>query len=218
MTPQQPSDATRRPQRHPTIRPLSRPNPIAAPRAAREPRGERAPRLVGDSPTGRTLPSLRGRCSEEQLPKHLRFSRLACFSQRGCSGFGQCWPSAEHEAAPRHRCSRSGVLARLRGFTGRKRYFSAIGAGYYLDIPRRYFPATVENRCSEDLPYFRASIRVPTIVLRERELAQRHENQANRHQRDVQAASVVKTFSANSLIDNERSPEKPSNPRRRVSA
>jgi hypothetical protein len=108
-------------------------------------------------------------------------------------------------------------LTRLRGFTGRKRYFSAIGAGYYLDIPRRYFPATVENRCSEDLPYFRASIRVPTIVLRERELAQRHENQANRHQRDVQAASVVKTFSANSLIDNERSPEKPSNPRRRVS-
>jgi len=70
------------------------------------------------------------------------------------------------------------VLARLRGFTGRKRYFPAIGAGYYLDIPRRYFAATVENRCSEDLPYFRASIRVPTIVLRELELAQRHENQA----------------------------------------
>jgi hypothetical protein len=71
-----------------------------------------------------------------------------------------------------------GLLARLRGFTGRKRYFPAIGAGYYLDIPRRYFAATVENRCSEDLPYFRASIRVPTIVLRELELAQRHENQA----------------------------------------
>jgi hypothetical protein len=38
----------------------------------------------------------------------------------------------------------------------------------------------------------------------------------NRHKRDVQAASVVKTFSANSLIDNERRSEKPSNPRRRA--
>jgi hypothetical protein len=56
-------------------------------------------------------------------------------------------------------------------------YFSAIGARYQFDIPRRYFAAKAENRCSEDLPYFHASIRVPTIVLRELELAQRHKNQ-----------------------------------------
>jgi hypothetical protein len=37
-----------------------------------------------------------------------------------------------------------------------------------------------------------------------------------RHRRDGQEASVVQTFSLNSLIDNERRPEKPSNPRRRV--
>jgi len=53
-------------------------------------------------------------------------------------------------------------------------------------------------------------------VLRGLELARRHRNQQNRHRRDVQEASVVKTFPVNSLIDNERRPEKPSNPRRRV--
>ena len=58
-----------------------------------------------------------------------------------------------------------------------KAVFLATGARYQFDIPRRYLAATAENRCSEDLPYSHALIRVPTIVLREFELAQRHENQ-----------------------------------------
>ena len=40
----------------------------------------------------------------------------------------------------------------------------------------------------------------------------------NRHQRDVQAASVVKTFSGNPLISNGRGIKNHPNPRRRVSA
>jgi hypothetical protein len=55
--------------------------------------------------------------------------------------------------------------------------FLATGARYRFDIPRRYFAATAENRCSEDLPYSHALIRVPTIVQREFELAQRRGNQ-----------------------------------------
>src|SRR6478672_9200018 len=75
---------------------------------------------------------------------------------------------------------------------------------------------TAENRCSEDLPYSHALIRVPTIVQREFKLAQRHGNQPESSSTRVQDTSVVKTFSVNSLIDNERALEKPSNPRRRV--
>ena len=55
-----------------------------------------------------------------------------------------------------------------------KAVFLATGARYQFDIPRKYLAATAENRCSEDLPYSHALIRVPTIVLREFELAQRH--------------------------------------------
>jgi hypothetical protein len=91
-----------------------------------------------------------------------------------------------------------------------------IGSRYQFEIPGRYFAATAENRCSEDLPYSHAVIRVPTIVLREPEFAPCHENQSESYRRDVQAASVVKTFSVNSLINNERRSEKPSNPRRRA--
>jgi hypothetical protein len=69
------------------------------------------------------------------------------------------------------------ALARLRGFAVRKRYFSPTGTRYQIDNPRRYLAATAENRCSEDLPYSHALIRVPTIVQREFELAQRHGNQ-----------------------------------------
>lgn len=55
-----------------------------------------------------------------------------------------------------------------------KAVFFATGARYQFDIPCRYFAATAENRCSEDLAYSHALIRVPTIVQREFELAQRH--------------------------------------------
>ena len=78
------------------------------------------------------------------------------------------------------------------------------------------FCRTAENRCSEDLPYSHALIRVPTIVQREFKLAQRHGNQPESSSTRVQDTSVVKTFSVNSLIDNERALEKPSRPRRRV--
>src|SRR6476660_7773354 len=78
------------------------------------------------------------------------------------------------------------------------------------------FCRTAENRCSEDLPYSHALIRVPTIVQREFKLAQRHGNQPESSSTRVQNTSVVKTFSVNSLIDNERALEKPSNPRRRA--
>src|SRR6476660_5945837 len=78
------------------------------------------------------------------------------------------------------------------------------------------FCRTAENRCSEDLPYSHALIRVPTIVQREFKLAQRHGNQPESSSTRVQDTSVVKTFSVNSLIDNERALEKPSNPRRRA--
>src|SRR6476646_10911525 len=80
------------------------------------------------------------------------------------------------------------------------------------------FCRTAENRCSEDLPYSHALIRVPTIVQREFQLAQRHGNQPESSSTRVQDTSVVKTFSVNSLIDNERALEKPSNPRRRAKA
>jgi hypothetical protein len=108
-------------------------------------------------------------------------------------------------------------LARLRGFAGRKRYFSAIGVGYHLDIPRRYFAATAENRCSEDLPYFHASIRVPTIVLRELELARRQENQAKSSSARC-PSSLCSEDLFGQLVDRQRvQSEKSSNPRRRVS-
>jgi hypothetical protein len=70
-------------------------------------------------------------------------------------------------------CRVASLLTRLRGFAVRKRYFLRTGARYQFDIPRRYSVATAENRCSEDLPYSHALIRVPTIVQRELELAQR---------------------------------------------
>ena len=66
------------------------------------------------------------------------------------------------------------------------------------------------------LAYSHALIRVPTIVQREFELAQRHGNQPESTSARVQDTSVVKTFSVYSLIDNERALEKPSNPRRRA--
>jgi len=70
-----------------------------------------------------------------------------------------------------------GRLTRLRGFAVGTQHFSAIGTRYQFEIPRRYFAATAENRCSEDLPYSHDLIRVPTIVLRELEVARRHKNQ-----------------------------------------
>jgi hypothetical protein len=98
-----------------------------------------------------------------------------------------------------------------------KAVFLATGGRYQFDIPHRYFAATAENRCSEDLPYSHALIRVPTIVQREFELAQRHGSQPESSSARVQDTSVVKTISVNSLIDNELALEKPSNPRRRTS-
>jgi Resolvase, N terminal domain len=47
-----------------------------------------------------------------------------------------------------------------------KAVFLATGGRYLFDIPHRYFAATAENRCSEDLPHSHALIREPTIVQR----------------------------------------------------
>ena len=107
------------------------------------------------------------------------------------------------------------ALARLRGFAGRKRYFSAIGVGYHLDIPRRYFAATAENRCSEDLP-----ISTPRFVFL-RSCCESSNRTAPENQAKSSSARCPSSLCSEDLfgqlVDRQRvQSEKSSNPRRRV--
>ena len=109
-------------------------------------------------------------------------------------------------------------LPRLREFAPLKSHFTMVAVGYDLDFPHRFFTAIAEIGCSEDLPYFHAWIPAPTMATREFEVAGRHRDLPELQSTRCARRPVVKTFPVNSLIDNERRPENPSNPRRRATA